>query len=911
MCITETHLLRSMPDSYVNIDGYRVVRNDTPGSFAKHGVCLYVNCGIKFENVDVACPNCAAIHLSDLNVYVIVVYRPPSSSPGDDHCLHEFLNSFCLEKEVIILGDFNLPSLSWETPNPSCHATVCDSQFFSTFNSLGLNQWVRTPTYPRSGNILDLILTSEDDRIGSTTILPPLPGCDHCPTLCDYVFDFALPTDQPGPQFRKWHKGKYNHISRELDTIDWDNLFLNCDIHEMYSRFTDVLLPLVDDFVPMCEPKTKTNPILPWKTNPPRNLRTQRKQAWDNYKKVRHRLGRSSPASETALRSFFAANSTLKRFALDSQAEYELRLLKDSSANPKGLHAYLRRKKVGCPGVGPLRLANGVLTDDPSTMADAFADAFESVYTRGPPHPNPAPHQSVDLQMPPVVIHRDDVMTLLLSLDSNSAAGPDNLHPMLLKRCASSLAYPLTSIFQQSLREHRLPNPWKTSTVVPIFKKGARYNPLNYRPISLTAVACKCLERLICQQLTGYLEENSLLTDHQFGFRAGRSTQDQLLLVYDDVTKWLDDGCVVDLVLFDFAKAFDTVSHPILITKLQLLGIPNPLLYWIEDFLVGRSMLVSVKGKPSRPHTVPSGVPQGSVLGPILFLIFINHLGASLSSSYKIFADDLKLYVRSAQRHSYDQSLCQRDISTLHNVSTSWDLRLNQEKCVVVRFQRVPSPPPTYHIGEIPIRVTDSHPDLGVIIDRSLKFHVHVSSTVHKAAGLSLNLLKSTVCRSPEFMLALFRTHIRPIIEYCSCVWHSGYLGDLRALEAVQRRWTKRISGMSDLEYGCRLRSLDMYSVQGRLLRADLIQCWKIFHGKCSVSPTDVFSLAPQSGTRGHRFKVCHPRSSTATRQRYFSVRCVQPWNTLPDRVVAEPSYRTFKALLADALGDSLFDYQR
>ena len=269
-----------------------------------------------------------------------------------------------------------------------------------------------------------------------------------------------------------------------------------------------------------------------------------------------------------------------------------------------------------------------------------------------------------------------------------------------------------------------------------------------------------------------------------------------------------------------------------------------------------------MKGKPSRPHAVPSGVPQGSVLGPILFLIFINHLGASLTSSYKIFADDLKLYVRSAQHHSYDQSVCQRDVTTLHDVSASWDLRLNQEKCVVIRFQRVPHPPPTYHIREVPIRVTDSHPDLGVIVDSSLKFHVHVSSTVNKAAGLSLNLLRSTVCRSPEFMLALFRTHIRPIIEYCSCVWHTGYLGDLRALEAVQRRWTKRISGMSGLEYECRLRSLNMYSVQGRLLRADMIQCWKVFHGKCSVSPTDVFLLAPQSGTRGHRFSSpfvhCH-----------------------------------------------------
>ena len=847
MCITETHLLRSMPDSFIDLAGYRVVRNDTVGTFAKHGVCIYVNSKVKCENVNVNCPNCAAIHLTELNVYVVAVYRPPSSSPDSDKCLHEFLNSFCLEREVVILGDFNLPSLSWESSNPSSCATVCDTQFFNTFNSLGLTQWVRTPTYPRSGNILDLILTTEDDRIGSAVILPPLPGCDHCPTLCEYVFDYACTPDQPGPQIRKWHRGRYDRISRELGNIDWDEAFLNCDIHKMYKQFTDILNPLIEDFVPLYEPKT--NPSPPWKTNPPRSLRARRKQAWENYKEVRHRLGRNTGASESALRTFFAANRSLKRFALDSQAQYELKLVEDSSVNPKALHAYLRRKKVGCPGVGPLRLASGSLTDDPTIMADFFAEAFEGVYIHGPPSPNPAPHQSVDLQMPPVDIRRDDVLTVLCSLDSNSAAGPDNLHPMLLKRCATSLAYPLTVIFRQSLREQRLPVPWKTSSVIPIFKKGARYNPLNYRPISLTAVTCKCLERLICQQLTGYLEENSILSDHQFGFRAGRSTQDQLLLVYDDVTKWLDDGCVIDLILFDFAKAFDTVSHPVLLQKLKLLGIQSPLLYWIEDFLVGRSMFVHVKGKPRRTHAVSSGVPQGSVLGPILFLVFINHLGATLSSHYKIFADDLKIYMRamrsSTSNHDQSSELCQKDITTLNNTSASWDLRLNHDKCVVMRFQRTSQPPPVYHIGESPIRVTHSHLDLGVTIDSSLKFHNHVSSTVHKAAGLSLNLLKSTVCRSPEFMLALFRSHIRPIIEYCSCVWHTGYLGDIRALEAVQRRWTKRIVGMANLDYGCRLRTLNMYSVQHRLLRADMIQCWKMFHGKCAVAPTDLFSLAP------------------------------------------------------------------
>ena len=915
MCITETHLLRSMPNSFIDIPGFRVIRNDTSGTFAKHGVCVYVNSHIKFEQVDFNCANCVAIFLSDLNLYVVAIYRPPSSDSVFNQMLQDSLISFCSDREVLLLGDFNLPSLSWNSTCPSSQATVCDTSFYDTFVSLGLTQWVSDPTYPRSGSTLDLVLTTEDDRVGSVMILPPLPGCDHCPVVCDYVFDYAHSSFQSGPQNRKWHRGKYDRISRELKFIDWDSEFLHCNTDQMYSQFLNILLPLVDDFVPMGASDQKPA-RLPWRTNPPRGLRARRKHAWDKYKEVRHRLGRNSAAAESALQSFFSLNRSLRRFSLDSQASYEVKLLQDSVENPKALHAYIRRKKTGCPGVGPLRLVNGHLTDDPIEMAEAFAEAFESIYVGGHPDPHQAPHQAADSFMLPIEISVDRVLAVLKSLDASSAAGPDNLHPLLLRSCADSLAYPLSLIFSRSLRDHCLPAIWKTSTVIPIFKKGTRYNPLNYRPISLTAVTCKCLERIICQHLTAYLEENSLLSDNQYGFRAGRSTQDQLILVYNDVSEWLDGGCVVDLIMFDFAKAFDLVSHPILLRKLHLIGIQSPLIHWIEDFLVGRSMSVSVKGATSRSHPVLSGVPQGSVLGPILFLVFINHLGTNLSSSYKIFADDLKTYMKIAHSsetaYAHSSQLCQRDITVLQQISSSWDLRLNQDKCVVMRFQSKAHslPPPIYSIGDLPVRVVHSHPDLGVLVDSSLKFHDHISSTVHKAAGLSQNLLKSTVCRSPDFMLTLLRTHVRPVIEYCSCVWHTGYLGDLRALESVQRRWTKRIEGMSSLDYQCRLRTLNLYSVQGRLLRADMIQCWKMFQGKCAVTPTELFTLAPESGTRGHRFKVCHPRPHTDVRQRSFSVRCVRLWNSLPGHVVTETDFHTFKALLADALGDLLYEYQ-
>ena len=310
-----------------------------------------------------------------------------------------------------------------------------------------------------------------------------------------------------------------------------------------------------------------------------------------------------------------------------------------------------------------------------------------------------------------------------------------------------------------------------------------------------------------------------------------------------------------------------------------------------------------------------SRVPQGSVLGPILFLIFVNHIASNLTCQYKIFADDLKIYMKichnSAVDYLNDSQLCQADISMLQCAASSWSLKLNQEKCAIIRFQRKSHtvPAPCYYIDQTLLKVVHSHPDLGVLVDSDLKFHQHITNTAQKAGGLAQNILKATVCRSPDFMMSVFCSHIRPILEYCSCVWHTGYIGDLRVLESVQRRWTKRVHNMSNRDYGARLRALGQYLIRGRLLRADVIQCWKLFHGKCAVEPTDLFTLAPRIGTRGHKFKVNHIRAQTDVHKRSFSVRCAELWNSLPDRVVSEDNLQTFKLMLNDALGEALFEY--
>ena len=217
------------------------------------------------------------------------------------------------------------------------------------------------------------------------------------------------------------------------------------------------------------------------------------------------------------------------------------------------------------------------------------------------------------------------------------------------------------------------------------------------------------------------------------------------------------------------------------------------------------------------------------MLGPLLFILYINSLADQLTCSWYSFADDFKLYL-AYSRDDVDQSTgtsnLQNNLNILYSVAGSWNLKLNPNKCVVMRFgsRIVNGVCSGYMLGGREMKLVDTHRDLGVLVDSSLKFHKHINTIVCKSAGLANQLLRSTVNRSRAFMIPLFVSHIRPILDYCSVVWNTGFLGDLRRLESIQRRWTREIEGLEGMSYTERLKELELYSVYGRLLRADLIK---------------------------------------------------------------------------------------
>jgi hypothetical protein len=371
-------------------------------------------------------------------------------------------------------------------------------------------------------------------------------------------------------------------------------------------------------------------------------------------------------------------------------------------------------------------------------------------------------------------------------------------------------------------------------------------------------------------------------------------------------TKAIDDGLPVDTLYLDFQKAFDSVPHHRLIHKLSCYGINGEILRWIEKFLTGRKQRVIVNGIFSSWTDVSSGIPQGSVLGPTLFVCYINDLPQIVASTIAIFADDTKIY--RTIRNEDDRALLQKDIDALKAWSERWQLPFNDSKCKILhlgsRNQHY-----AYYMGNSLLQTTLTEKDLGVHIDCDLKFHQHVNLSVKKANRI-LGLIKHTFNNLDEVTLPLlYKTMVRPHLEYANSIWHPRFVGDIQEIEKVQRRATRLVPHLANLSYEQRLEALDLPSLKYRRLRGDLIQVFKIMYGHDRLEPTLFFTPSHYTATRGHSKKLAKPQSATHLRQHVFSNRIVIAWNALPQHVIEAPTINTFKSLLDNHLSNERYLY--
>ena len=494
-----------------------------------------------------------------------------------------------------------------------------------------------------------------------------------------------------------------------------------------------------------------------------------------------------------------------------------------------------------------------------------------------------------------LAITRQTVEKKLLVLKPTSAPGPDEVHSRVLRELGRSLAYPLTLLYQRSLDTGMLPAVWKLGKVVTIFKKGDKHCPGNYRPVSLTSVSCKVLESLIRDALMEHLTTYRLLSDEQHGFRPKRSCSTQLLATIDAWSRMLEGGTSVEVVYLDFQKAFDSVPHKRLLYKLGCYGVAGKLLSWIEAFLSNRWQQVTIGGCQSNLVPVASGVPQGSVLGPLLFLLYVNDLPDVVSCPVKMFADDTKLF--SGVSTDSDAAAMQRDIDALVDWSDSWQMPFNKGKCKVLHVGSGNSAFSFHMSGEL-LESSPVERDLGVQVDTLLKFREQAAAAIAKATRV-LAVIRRSFAQIDEVTLPLlFKSLVRPHLEYGNLVWGPFNRADQKAVERVQRRATRLMSSIRHLEYPTRLRLLRLPSLYYRRRRGAMIHVYQMLTGGVDIVASEMLTLQTGGSTRGHSLKLCKPHAASRARQNSFAVRIINDWNGLPAAVVSSPSLNSFKSRL-------------
>ena len=486
-------------------------------------------------------------------------------------------------------------------------------------------------------------------------------------------------------------------------------------------------------------------------------------------------------------------------------------------------------------------------------------------------------------------------------MNANKSPGPDKFYPRILKQVKDKITKHLTRIFNMSLDEGKVPEDWKLADVTPIFKKGDRKSPGNYRPISLTSVVCKLLETIIRDKIVEYLEKYNLIRDTQHGFRRRRSCLTNLLEFYNKLFHLHDKAKSLDIIYLDFQKAFDKVPHEKLLLKTEALGITGNIHRWIASWLHDRKQRVLINGESSPWAPVTSGVPQGSVLGPILFIIYINDIDVGLNNFISKFADDTK--IGNAVITEDDKRKLQQDLNKIAEWSSNWQMPFNVNKCQILHIGNR-NKGYEYEMRGQKINTSTSVKDLGITVTRDLKFSQQCSEAAKKANRMLGFIKRNFIFKSKDIVIPLYKSLVRPHLEYCVQYWAPHLSKDITKLESVQRRATKLIPSIRNKSYEDRLKELDLYSLSKRRLRGNLIQCFKIIKGFDNVNMNNYFTLAPEMPTRGHSLKLSRHRVNLDSTKHFFTNEVINEWNKLPESVIESTTINMFKSRLDNYLTD-------
>ena len=868
--ITESWLNEGVFDAEISIEGFTIYRADRVER-KQGGVVIYISSDIPATDVKIfSSTYCEAVsvYMETANTVLSGVYRPPASysEPSRrcpvDHfqsCL-QGIESFIKKHEpanVVLTGDFNFPMVDWGNLEIKSGLNTLATErqsaelLLSLSERLFLHQVVQIPTR-MDKNILDLVLTNNDHLIHDVDVVRT-EWSDHDLvkiTLKTQEINGILVRSEesrhyvPQSEFDNFNFNKvtpetWQELNIALHQVDWKYVTSAKNQNEAWERFRSFVAKVCSRFVPKHSgsQKRRVQKI-------PKHRRKLLVKKRALVRKIK-RAKKECPVQRKRIEELYTALSRIELNMAsnihEERLKEERKILGKIKMNPKAFYTYANKNKASKSGIGPLKDQKGELHADPAIMANLLQDQYQKVFSEpieGPVDEQGLPGSPI---MSGVTITTDTVVEAIKELSSHTAPGPDKFPAIMLKKCSRSLAPVMAELWQASIQTGDIASIFKQQSIVPIYKKDNKSSPANYRPVSLTSQLIKVLERVIRRQMVNFVEENNLLSPDQHGFRSNRSCLSHLIQHIEDVLDDLENGNNADVLYLDYSKAFDKVCHLTLLQKLSNYGIRGDLLDWIRSFLVGRTQSVIVDGVTSNPGPVRSGVPQGTVLGPLLFVLYINNLPDNvLHSKSKMFADDTKLH--KSVSNEDDRERLMDDLQNVFSWALENSMELNDTKFQLLQHGKNSELKQPYRLtSSIVVSGKAEVRDLGVIVDPDLTWRPHITHIIKKAnimASWTLRLFKT---RDPQHLLTLYKTYVRSHLEYCCPVWSPHQKGDIQKLEAVQRSYTAKMEGMDNLNYWERLKALKIYSLQRRRERYKILYMWKMSNDLVPKSPSIEF----------------------------------------------------------------------
>nr|CAH7744555.1 unnamed protein product [Callosobruchus chinensis] len=779
-------------------------------------------------------------------LYIAVIYIPPHISTDNFDSFFDMLGNleYLYSKNLIIMGDFNCAAYIENKLEDRRTSIITNWICLS-----GLNQ--HSSIRNSYGKLLDLVISKVDLNV-IRELVPFVNEDVHHPALSVLLNTFHIKDSQFSTNTQhvryNFRKANFPALYNELISIEWNYLHADLEPNLALQTFYNQLYAVIDKHVPTAKIFRHKYPV--WYTSDMIKIVKDKAKYYKKFKIYQN---------ITYHQEFCRLRATFKQKREHAYKEYLQTMQSRLYSEPKSFWSFIHNKNNTSRIPSKMNYQNASYTD-PTVIVNAFAEFFQSVYS--------APDETtihdintvfrgnnfIDISCEP--ISEEEIISASKKIKNKLTSGPDQLPSFFIKDCIGLFLSPLKAIFNSILNSTIFPNKWKVAKVCPIYKSLDKSSINNYRPIAILNNFAKLFEIIVYNRI--YLATKNILSIDQHGFMKQRSTITNLATVSQYLCDHMDNRGQVDVIYTDFTKAFDKIDHNILIQKIECLGFNKTYVDLLKSYISLRPHYVYYNGFSSSTYIANSGVPQGSNLGPLLFIIYVNDLCESLACNKLMFADDLKLFASISDWN--DCVILQEQIAYLENWCAKNRLVLNISKCRILTFSRkISTIMYPYKISNVLLERSDNIKDLGVYFDSHLTFNHHIREIVKSAYCTYGFIVRNCRQFGTSTLLMLFLTLVVSKLEYGALIWSPIYDLYKNSIERVQRRFLKYLCFKNDSVYpprGCDYSMLlSRFEVTSLTTRRELISVvflYKMLHGSidCSTLLSQLNFLVPRFASR-------------------------------------------------------------